>query len=154
MFLKHFRIHPSSSTESTEEPENPHEVHEAKERSSTLKREHESTADREYGGEESQPLEVTLRFTIHDSSQIGRLALLLAATTSTEEEDKLREAMKGWKWRAVATEVGGVAGDLPQKITRSIVGAAPNAGVVEKRRAEMHALMHAAMEAMNSFMVM
>lgn len=97
-------------------------------------------------------LRLDLSFTITDESQAGRAALLLAATTSPVEETRLREQLQQWGWRAVATEVGGLAGDLPQKITRAVVGAALNANVVEKRSGEMHALMHAALEAMNGFM--
>ncbi len=97
-------------------------------------------------------LRLDLSFTITYESKAGRAALLLAATTSPVEETRLREQLQQWGWRAVATEVGGLAGDLPQKITRAVVGAALNANVVEKRSGEMHALMHAALEAMNGFM--
>lgn len=94
-------------------------------------------------------LSVHLRLT--DESQVGRAALLLASTTTSEEEASLNKQILEAGWRAVATEVGGLAGDLPQKITRALVGAALNSGVIEKKSGEMHALMHAALEAMNSF---
>jgi len=97
-------------------------------------------------------LSVHLRLT--DESQVGRAALLLASTTTSEEEASLKQQILKSGWRAVATEVGGLAGDLPQKITRAVVGAALNSGVVEKKSGEMHALMHAALEAMNSFISM
>jgi hut operon positive regulator len=101
------------------------------------------------GGEVDLQLSVHLRLT--DESQVGRAALLLASTTTSEEEASLKKQILEAGWRAVATEVGGLAGDLPQKITRALVGAALNSGVVEKKSGEMHALMHAAVEAMNSF---
>ena len=105
--------------------------------------------------EEREPatlLEMRVHFTIKDRSQIGRVALILAATTDDGEESHIRENIFGAGWKAVATEVGGLAGGLPQKVTRAVVGAALNSGVVEKRSNEMHALMHAALEATGGFM--
>lgn len=102
-------------------------------------------------GEAETPVELTVRFRIDDQSQVGRAALILAATTSPESESEVRETLHRSGWKSVATEVGGLAGDLPQKITRAVVGAALNSGVVEKKGGEMHALMHAALEAMNGF---
>jgi len=91
--------------------------------------------------------------TIHldDDNQLGRAALLLAATSTPQEEKRLKEQFASLKWKSVATEVGGLVGDLPQKLTRALVGASLNAGVIEKSRREMHALMHAAVEAMDGF---
>lgn len=100
----------------------------------------------------ARSVEVTLKIDIRDDSQIGRTALLLAATTSSESENRLKKELATLGWRSVATEVGGLAGDLPQKITRALVGASLNAEVVEKTRNEMHALMHAALEALDGFL--
>jgi hut operon positive regulator len=106
------------------------------------------------GGERDQPgIELNLKIRIDDESQVGRAALLLAATTSNETECVFKKELSSIGWRSVATEVGGLAGDLPQKITRALVGASLNAGVVEKKRNEMHALMHAALEALDGFLV-
>lgn len=106
------------------------------------------------GVESEQPgIDLNLRIRIEDESQVGRAALLLAATTSNETECVFKKELSSIGWRSVATEVGGLAGDLPQKITRALVGASLNAGVVEKKRNEMHALMHAALEALDGFLV-
>ena len=78
--------------------------------------------------------------------------MLLASTTTPDSENELKRELLQNGWRSVATEVGGLAGDLPQKITRALVGASLNAGVVEKTRNEMHALMHAAVEALEGFL--
>lgn len=101
---------------------------------------------------EPEGFEMTLKVRIDDDSQVGRAALLLAATTSNETECFFKKELSSIGWKSVATEVGGLAGDLPQKITRALVGASLNAGVVEKRRDEMHALMHAALEALDGFL--
>ncbi len=100
----------------------------------------------------SSILELTVRVRLDDENQVGRAALLLAATTTEESENCFRKDLARWNWRSVATEVGGLAGDLPQKVTRALVGASLNAGVVEKKRNEMHALMHAAVEALDGFL--
>lgn len=121
-----------------------------KERSSTFHLEGvEAEADSGRG-----PAEISLRLNLEvlDDSQIGRAALLLAATKDPEDEAFLKEELQRIGWRSVATEVGGLAGDIPRKVTRAVVGASLNAGVVEKRPHEMHALMHATLEAMNAFM--
>lgn len=94
-------------------------------------------------------LAVKLRFT--EESQVGRAALLLSCTTDKKSEEELKALLGEEGWKSVATEVGGVASELPQKITRALVGAALNAGVVDKKPREMHALMHAALEAINGF---
>ena len=99
-------------------------------------------------------MELTVRITLSDESQIGRSALILASTTGAEEEKMLKDQIVAFGWKAVATEVGGLAGELPQKITRALVGAALNGEIVVKISSEMHALMHAALEAMNGFMSM
>ncbi|HPI97785.1 MAG TPA: HutP family protein [Synergistales bacterium] len=93
----------------------------------------------------------TVNIHLEDDNQLGRAALLLAATSTPEEERLLKEQFASFKWKSVATEVGGLIGDLPQKLTRALVGASLNAGVIEKNRREMHALMHAAVEAMDGF---
>lgn len=120
---------------------------------------HAATGPTVYGSREMRrknsidlPLTINIRLT--DESQVGRAALLLASTTTAEEESEFKKQITGAGWKAVATEVGGLAGDLPQKITRAVVGAALNAEVVEKQGGEMHALMHAALEAMNGFIAM
>nr|MBP8674890.1 hut operon positive regulator HutP [Acetomicrobium sp.] len=95
---------------------------------------------------------IEVSFDIRQESQVGRVAVLLAATTSKTEEEYLKEQIKKLRWRAVATEVGGLAGNISGKLTRALVGAALNGNVIKKTGAEMHALMHASMEAINSFL--
>ncbi len=100
---------------------------------------------------ESSGLDFEITIHLDDENQVGRAAILLAATTSPSDEHRMKEQFATINWKSVATEVGGLAGDLPQKLTRALVGASLNAGVIEKNPREMHALMHAAVEAMNGF---
>jgi hut operon positive regulator len=85
------------------------------------------------------------------SEDVARAALLVALTKNAEMEDSFKRSVERWGWRVVATEVGGLLNDLPTKLVRAIVGASLNAGVVEKNSREMHSLVHAAMEAGDSF---
>lgn len=96
--------------------------------------------------------DINIRIRIDDENQAGRAALVLASTTTAESEEMCKRELASLSWKSVATEVGGLAGELPQKVTRALVGASLNAGVVEKKRNEMHALMHAAQEALSGFL--
>ena len=112
---------------------------------------HHNYRDNSRNTNESSGLDFEITIHLDDENQVGRAAILLAATTSPSDEHRMKEQFATINWKSVATEVGGLAGDLPQKLTRALVGASLNAGVIEKNRREMHALMHAAVEAMNGF---
>lgn len=111
----------------------------------------EKAENRSSSAKTSSGYDFNMTIHIDDDNQVGRAALLLAATSTSPDEDKLKAQLAAINWKSVATEVGGLIGDLPQKLTRALVGASLNAGVIEKDRREMHALMHAAVEAMDGF---
>lgn len=96
-------------------------------------------------------VDVPLNLKFNSEGQVGRAAMLLASTLSKDDEDFIKDRLAQIGWRCVATEVGGVLDDLPQKITRALVGAALNGRVIKKDQSEMHALMHAAFEALDAF---
>jgi hut operon positive regulator len=85
------------------------------------------------------------------ADDVARAAILLAITKDAAMEAACKQRIEEQGWRVVATEVGGLLSDLPQKIVRALVGASLNAGIIEKNSREMHALVHAAIEAGNSF---
>ena len=95
--------------------------------------------------------DVTVRMRINDTGDIAKAALYLALSEGIGEERRIKEALSACGWCGVATEVGGISGELAVKASRALVGAALNSGVVCKSTAEMHALMHAAQEAFNVF---
>jgi hut operon positive regulator len=84
-------------------------------------------------------------------NDVARAALLVALTNNAEMETVFKQEIERWGWRVVATEVGGLLNDLPAKLVRAIVGASLNAGIIEKTSREMHSLVHAAIEAGDSF---
>jgi hut operon positive regulator len=85
------------------------------------------------------------------ADDVARAAILLAITKDAVMETACKQRIESQGWRVVATEVGGLLSDLPQKIVRALVGASLNAGIIEKNSREMHALVHAAIEAGDSF---
>ena len=85
---------------------------------------------------------------------LGRKALLLAMTETDAEEESYRRTLSLQGFRCVATEVGGSSeGDFQQKMTRAVIGAALNSGLVEKEPRSVHALMHASEEAKRGLIV-
>lgn len=79
---------------------------------------------------------------------VGYYALRLAMTGSLAEETELKEAYLKKGLHFVVTEVGGnTRRDFQEKATRSVLGAALNAGLIEKKSSEVHALLHATEEA-------
>lgn len=99
------------------------------------------------GNEVGGPM-LDFKFGVDD---VARAAVLLAITMNPEMESACKRHIERMGWRVVATEVGGLLSDLPQKIVRALVGASLNEGIIEKNNREMHALIHAALEAGNSF---
>ena len=85
------------------------------------------------------------------TGDVAKAALYLAMSDGIAEERRIKDALQEIGWRSVATEVGGISGELSAKVSRALVGAALNSGVVRKSTSEMHALLHAAQEAFASF---
>lgn len=88
---------------------------------------------------------------LKDTGDVAKAALYLAMSEGITEERRIKDALASCGWRGVVTEVGGISGDMSQKVSRALVGAALNSGVVRKTTAEMHALLHAAQESFNAF---
>ncbi len=84
---------------------------------------------------------------------VGRAAMLLALTATREEEDTLKAIIEqGKNIKCAVTEVGGKVNDFKEKITNSVIGAALNCGVINKDSRQVHALLHATMEAENGML--
>ena len=84
---------------------------------------------------------------------VGRAAMLLALTATREEEDELKKNIElGNNIKCAVTEVGGKVNDFKEKITNSVIGAALNCNVIEKDSRQVHALLHATMEAENGML--
>lgn len=95
--------------------------------------------------------EFDLHVKLSENGDVGRAALYLAMSEDIADERHVKDALSLCGWKAVATEIGGISGNIQLKASRAIVGAALNSGVVRKSPSEMHALMHAAQEAFGHF---
>ncbi len=93
----------------------------------------------------------TIRMSLKGPGDAGKAAVYLALSSDIAEECRIKDALTSCGWYSVATEVGGISGELSLKVSRALVGAALNSGVVRKNTSEMHSLMHAAQEAFSSF---
>ncbi len=88
------------------------------------------------------------------ANSAGRLAMLLAITATRAEEMAIRDlAAANGTYRCAVTEVGGKYGDFRERIFHAVVGAALNSGVIAKTPFQMHALLHATVEAERGMLV-
>ncbi|MDI6600418.1 MAG: HutP family protein [Thermoanaerobacteraceae bacterium] len=81
----------------------------------------------------------------------GRAALLLAMTSTIEEEERFKEYLRNeLGYRCCAVEVGGTVSVLSNgKILKSTITAALREKVIEEDRKHLHAVIHATLEAQN-----
>ena len=105
-------------------------------------------------GRPSSLCEFDLHVRLNENGDVGRAAIYLAMSEDIADERHVKDALAACGWKAVATEIGGISGNISLKASRAIVGAALNSGVVRKTPSEMHALMHAAQEAFSHFITM
>lgn len=80
---------------------------------------------------------------------VGSAALLLAMTKSLADEQAVKQLLMADGYIIAVTELGGQSSkeDFQTRMIKSIVGAVLNNGVIKKEPYEIHAVLHAAMEA-------
>ncbi|MHB1404558.1 MAG: HutP family protein [Desulfitobacteriaceae bacterium] len=97
------------------------------------------------------------RYSNYDSDKpsLERAALALALSDTREEENELKQSLISQGLSSVVTEIGGTTATLQPtgKLTHSIISAAINTGVIKKDAKEIHAVLHAALEASNGIFV-
>lgn len=90
---------------------------------------------------------------LDDQTQVGKAALLLVLTATRQEESELKNYLRGhYQYNSVVTEVGGVLKEIKDKVIKSVVNAALNAGILEKKSTHIHPLIHATLEAARGMM--
>jgi hut operon positive regulator len=87
------------------------------------------------------------------SSTVGRIAMLLALTQTAEEETDLKQKFMDEGYLCAVTGMGGNAKDIKQKINNAVIGASLNNGVIRKTSEEVHAVIHATLEAKEGMML-
>lgn len=84
---------------------------------------------------------------------VGKAAMLLALTSTRQEENELKAFLKNtYGYRTAVTEVGGLLRDVKDRIVKSVVSAALNVGILEKKSNHIHPLIHATLEAERGMM--
>lgn len=81
--------------------------------------------------------------------------MLLALTRTIEDEQACKELVARAGFKLVVTEVGGHVGvaEFQTKITKAVIGACLNMGLIAKTPTNYHALLHATDEAKRGIMV-
>lgn len=85
----------------------------------------------------------------------GAVAMLLALTQTLYDEDRVKTIATKKGYKVAVTEVGGKTNfdDFNEKITKAVIGACLNSGVIEKNTREVHAVIHATEEAKKGILV-
>lgn len=84
---------------------------------------------------------------------LGRAAMLLALSSTREEEENIKIFLMKHGFNCVATEIGGLSDNIKSKILNAAIGAALNRGIIKKESKELHALIHASIEAERGLML-
>lgn len=87
-------------------------------------------------------------FDISDGIDPERAAMLLAISRTREEEEVIKKVLARTKlFKFSVTEIGGMNDALRGKVAPQIVGACVNQAVIDRTPSQVHALMHALLEA-------
>ncbi len=91
----------------------------------------------------------------NEKISIGKIAMLISLTETREEEEIIKNLFLKKGFKCAATEIGGhVDENFFYKLTKSLIGAAVNNDIIESNNTkEAHAIIHAAHEAEQGFLV-
>lgn len=86
---------------------------------------------------------------------VGSIAMLIAMTTTINDEDNLKQYFWENKVRSTVIELGGKSSmsDFQEKINKSIINACINSNLISKNPNEVHAVIHASEEAKKGILV-
>lgn len=85
---------------------------------------------------------------------IGKAALLLAMADTRPEESEIKAYLKNtYGYETFVIEIGGILKDIRNRVVKSVLNAALNAGAIEKKTAHIHPLIHATVEAERGMML-
>lgn len=89
---------------------------------------------------------------ISKDDQLGKVAIMLAMSTR-EHEEQLLEYFRAQGFRCGVTETGGMRHEIEKKINNSMIGMGLNLGILRKNKSDVHAAVHAAIEASNGLLL-
>lgn len=85
---------------------------------------------------------------------VGTAAMFLAMTRTIKSEEEVKSLLRNKNLKYVVTEIGGrTKGEFQDKVTRSLIGACLNGGLISKTAKQVHALLHAAEEAKKGIVI-
>lgn len=93
----------------------------------------------------------------HHEALLERAALIMAMTSTREEEEEFRRELREEKnIKTVVTEVGGILSQLESsgKLTKAIVNAAIQGGLIKQQNSQVFSVVQAAEDAMKSIICM
>jgi len=97
---------------------------------------------------------ISVPLVLERRDRVEWMAMQLAMSRTKEEEEALKRALRQVPgFRVAVTEAGGTDREIAEKLHHGVVGAALNNGVVSKRPEELHALLHATLEAERGMLV-
>lgn len=106
--------------------------------------------DGETGSQTGQDCAESMKIVFDVSNGIDpeRAAMLLAISRTREEEEAIKKVLARTKlFKFSVTEIGGMNDTLRSRLAPQIVGACVNQGVIDRAPSQVHALMHAVLEA-------
>ena len=80
-------------------------------------------------------------------TRLGKTALL-AALTDDGEEEAIKRAVQNTGFRLAVTFVTGLSAEVKSSFVKSIIGCALQNGIIRKSPGEIHAVLHAALDAL------
>ena len=88
-----------------------------------------------------------------DNLSVSRGAMLLALTENREDEDQLKDILRKNNYKCAVTEIGAPLKDFKEKVMKSVVATALNCNIIGSSEVEVHALVHAALEAVHGVLI-
>ena len=89
---------------------------------------------------------------IDKSTRIGKIAMILSMTDENEEAAMKETVAKLGDIRAAVTFIAGTAHKINTSYAKSIINAAVAGGVIKKHPGQVHAVLHASLEAFQAMM--
>ena len=88
-------------------------------------------------------------------NSVGTAAMLLALSRTISDEETAKRMLSDQGYKFVVTEVGGnsAVSEFQAKVTKAVLGAALNSGIISKTPTNYHALLHATDEAKRGILV-
>jgi len=82
--------------------------------------------------------------------RIGKLAVITAMSSNAEEGVLKQQAAESYPdWRMAVTVITGLSSDIKSSFVKSIVGCALQNSIVRKTGGQIHAVLHAALDALS-----